>query len=58
MNAKAQAITDPIVQQDKFQEIQEVDNRLDALFEAAQTAKKELCEFKPAVRLHMFRCTK
>jgi hypothetical protein len=46
MNVEAQTITYPTAQQAKFQDIQEVD----AMFEATQTAKKELCEFKPVVQ--------
>ena len=51
MNMEAQVLIDPIAQQDKFSKIQDVGNRLDAMFEAAQTVKKELQEFKPVVQV-------
>jgi hypothetical protein len=35
MNVEEQALIDPIVKNDKFTEIQEVVNQLDALFEAS-----------------------
>jgi hypothetical protein len=50
MNMEARALTNPIVYQLKFVEIQEADNRLDAMFEADQTTKKEMRGFKTTVQ--------
>ena len=50
MNAEAQSITNPIEQQVKFSKIQEVYNKLDEMYEASQTTKRELMEFKIVVQ--------
>jgi hypothetical protein len=50
MNQEAQAITDPVEQNAKFAQIQEVDECLDLLYDTNQDMKKELREFKPVVQ--------
>jgi hypothetical protein len=55
MNKEAQAITDPIAQKENFAEIEEVDERLDGMYEATRAAKKELMDFRPIFRILMSR---
>jgi hypothetical protein len=45
LNEEVVATMDPLEQQQKFDQIQQVDNELNALFEAQSIAKKELCDF-------------
>jgi hypothetical protein len=47
---------DPLEQQEKFDQIQQADNELNALFEAQSVAKKELWSFDWLFRQHICRC--
>jgi cysteinyl-tRNA synthetase len=50
LNEEVAVTMDPLEQQEKFDQIQQVDNELNALFEAQSVAKKELHEFRPVVQ--------
>jgi peptidoglycan hydrolase CwlO-like protein len=41
---------DPLEKQQKFDQIQQADNELNALFEAQSVAKKELHDFRPVIQ--------
>jgi hypothetical protein len=45
LNEEVSATMHPMAQQQKFDQIQQVDNELNALFEAQSVAKKELHNF-------------
>jgi hypothetical protein len=45
LNEEVAVTMDPMEQQQKFDQIQQANNELNALFEAQSVAKKELCEF-------------
>jgi hypothetical protein len=45
LNKEVAATMDPIEQQHKFDQIQQADNELNALFEVQSIAKKELRDF-------------
>jgi hypothetical protein len=45
LNEEVVVTMDPLEQQEKFDQIQQEDNELNALFEAQSVAKKELWEF-------------
>jgi hypothetical protein len=45
LNEEVVVTMDPLEQQEKFDQIQQEDNELNALFEAQSVAKKELREF-------------
>jgi hypothetical protein len=45
LNEEVAATMDPMEQQQKFDQIQQADNELNALFEAQSIAKKELRDF-------------
>jgi hypothetical protein len=45
LNEEVLITMDPLEKQEKFDQVQQVDNELNALFEAQSIAKKELHEF-------------
>jgi hypothetical protein len=50
LNEEVAATMDLLEQQQKFNQIQQADNELNALFEAQSVAKKELCDFRPVIQ--------
>jgi hypothetical protein len=42
---------DPLEKHEKFDQIQQANNEMNALFEAQLVAKKELHEFRPVVQI-------
>jgi hypothetical protein len=50
VNEEVAATMDPMEQQHKFNQIQQVDNELNTLYEAQSVAKKELHEFRPIIQ--------
>jgi hypothetical protein len=50
LNEEVAATMDPLEQQQKFDQIQQADNELNALFEAQSIAKKELHDFRPVIQ--------
>jgi hypothetical protein len=50
LNEEVAATMDPMEQQQKFDQIQQADNELNALFEAQSVAKKELHDFRPVIQ--------
>jgi hypothetical protein len=56
LNEEFATTMDPLEKQQKFDQIQQVDNELIALFEAQSVAKKELRNFRPVIQtlyMHM-----
>jgi len=49
LNEEVTVTMDPLEQQVKFDRIQQVDNELNALFEAQSVAKKEIHDFRPII---------
>jgi hypothetical protein len=50
LNEEVAATMDPIEKQQKFDQFQQADNKLNTLFEAHSIAKKELCDFRPIIQ--------
>jgi hypothetical protein len=50
LSEEATITLDPLEQQEKFDQIQQTDNELNALYEAQSVAKRELREFRPVVQ--------
>jgi hypothetical protein len=50
LNEEVVATMDPLEQQQKFDQIQQADNELNALFEVQSVAKKELRDFRPVIQ--------
>jgi hypothetical protein len=50
LNEEVVVTMEPLKQQEKFDQIQQADNKLNALFEAQSIAKKELHEFRPIIQ--------
>jgi hypothetical protein len=50
LNEEVVATMDPLEKQQKFDQIQQADNELNALFEVQSVAKKELRDFRPVIQ--------
>jgi septation ring formation regulator EzrA len=51
LNEEVAVTMNLLEQQEKFDQIQQANNELYALFEAQSIAKKELCKFRPIVQI-------
>jgi hypothetical protein len=51
LNEEVAAMMDPLEQQQKFEQIQQADNELNALFEAQSIENKELHNFRPDIQI-------
>jgi hypothetical protein len=49
LNKEVVATMDPIDEQRKFDQIQQANNELNALFEVKSVAKQEMHDFRPAI---------
>jgi hypothetical protein len=56
LNEEAAKKHDPLEKQAKFDEMQQADNSLNALFEAKIIAKKELRAFRSIIQMHTCMC--
>jgi hypothetical protein len=62
LNEEVATTMDPMEQQQKFNQIQQADNEMNALFEAQSIEKKELRDFRPVIqvvymKMHQFDAT-